>query len=397
MTKITALDTPELDTPELVALVQRVFAPKADDHHLALITDLPDDQVTDDAAWNERRRMVEAWAERLAASTELGIEVALFAYRQVGTNNGDLPEKLWPIEGGTLPDHADALTDHRRETFTDLFTGFDLIIAPTHFSTTAPLKLAARRHGFRAATMPGFRPSMIPALRLDYGEIDRRVRLLKARLDEAGGADFELVVEGTTYTLHLDLRHRRAHASGGLVRERGMAGNLPSGESYIVPYEGELEGDPSRSEGLLPVELDGEVVVYRIAGNRAVEVLGDGPIARREARALADEPAYGNLAELGLGVLDDFGIEPVGEILLDEKLGLHIAFGRSDHFGGQVGAAQFSSPEAVVHIDRVYLPACQPRVTVSKVDLLHANGPALPLMRDGRYVIDLRQDALANP
>jgi phosphoribosylaminoimidazole-succinocarboxamide synthase len=33
-----------------------------------------------------------------------------------------------------------------------------------------------------------------------------------------------------------------------------------------------------------------------------------------------------------------------------EKLGLHIAFGRSDHFGGQVGAAKFSKPEEVVHV-----------------------------------------------
>ena len=55
--------------------------------------------------------------------------------------------------------------------------------------------------------------------------------------------------------------------------------------------------------------------------------------------------------ELGLGVLAAFGVKPIGKVLLDEKLGLHIAFGRSEHFGGRVGPGNFSSPDAVIHID----------------------------------------------
>ena len=53
------------------------------------------------------------------------------------------------------------------------------------------------------------------------------------------------------------------------------------------------------------------------------------------------EPAYGNIAELGIGVLGEWGVEAVGSTLLDEKLGLHIAFGRSDHFGGATAPASF--------------------------------------------------------
>ena len=190
-------------------------------------------------------------------------------------------------------------------------------------------------------------------------------------------------------SLRLDLRHRTAHASGGLLPEPGTAGNLPSGESYIVPYEGERPGEPSRSEGVLPVQLGDEVVALPHRG----EPRRRGPLRRarsraREAEHLAREPAYGNIAELGLGVLGDFGIEPIGEVLLDEKLGLHIAFGRSDHFGGQVGPPQFSRPEAVVHQDRVYVPALQPRVVAARVDLQREDGLKLALMRDGHYVID---------
>jgi leucyl aminopeptidase (aminopeptidase T) len=182
----------------------------------------------------------------------------------------------------------------------------------------------------------------------------------------------------------LDLRHRRGTASGGLFPRNGAAGNLPSGETYIVPYEGEIEDDPSRSSGTLPVQFEDEVVVYRIVDNRAVEVLSQGRRSDEERRAVTDEPAYANLAELGLGVLDDFGLEPTGSILLDEKLGLHIAFGRSDHFGGQVAPADFSAPDKVVHIDRVYIEAIQPRVQVVSVTLDSPSGER-EIMRDGRY------------
>ena len=194
--------------------------------------------------------------------------------------------------------------------------------------------------------------------------------------------------DGIERELHLDLRHRRATASGGLVREPGTAGNLPSGETYIVPYEGERAEDASRSRGVLPLELDGELLAYRIEENRVVEVLGQGPRAEAERREIAAEPAYANVAELGLGILGDYGVRPVGEILLDEKLGLHIAFGRSDHFGGSVGAQDFTSPERVVHIDRVYLPEVQPRVRVLAVDLVIGEPEPrhAPLMLDGRFV-----------
>jgi leucyl aminopeptidase (aminopeptidase T) len=214
--------------------------------------------------------------------------------------------------------------------------------------------------------------------------VDRLRRLL----DEAQRADLELAVEGGgQHRLVLDLRYRSAHASSGLLREPGMAGNLPSGEAYIVPYEGERPGEPSLSAGELPVQIDEQtVVVYSIAENRARSVAGSGPAAEAEARRLAAEPAYGNLAELGLGVLADLGVSPCGELLLDEKLGLHIAFGRSEHFGGQVGRAQFTRPEAVVHLDRVYLPSLQPRVRVRRLDLVLPGGP-LAVIRDDRYAL----------
>ena len=227
---------------------------------------------------------------------------------------------------------------------------------------------------------------MIPALRLDWGEIDQRCRELKLKVDQADSALVRMAAGGKEHELVLDLRYRTGTASGGLLNMPGIAGNLPSGETYIVPYEGEREGDPSRTRGELPLELDGELMVYRIEENRIVAVEGDGRLAAAERAEADNEPAYRNVAELGLGILAGYGIKPVGSLLLDEKLGLHIAFGRSDHFGGQVGPDDFSSPEKVVHIDRVYIPEVQPQVMVLSVDLVGEDGKAEPLMRDGEYV-----------
>lgn len=378
--------TERLSGGELVALVRRVFLPQENEKALAILVDLPDAVVPDNEDWAARRIIASQWVEELTAhQAELGMKATLVLYPNVHTNNGDLPERCWIHRAGALPMVAEALDPAASISFVELFGEHPILIAPTEFSATAPLKMAAKKHPIRAATMPGFRQDMIPALRLDYTEVNRRVELLKGLLDRATGADFQFTHPGGEDALHLDLRFRSAHASGGLLPNLGVAGNLPSGEAYIVPYEGETE--PSRSAGVMPVQFGGEVVRYRIENNKAVAVLTQGPASTAEAEHLAAEPAYGNVAELGLGVLAAFGVKPIGEILLDEKLGLHIAFGRSEHFGGQVGPKQFSSPGAVIHIDRVYVPETQPDVRIKAVDLIMEDGKPLPLMRNGEYAV----------
>ena len=378
--------TERLKADELIALIRRVFATTPADRRAGILVDLPDARTPDRPEWRERREMAAGWAAELRGSREaLGMEVSLVVYPNVGTNNGDLPPRVWLA--ADVPARAEDLEAAASVPLEEVLGGHSVLLAPTQFSATAPLKLLGRRFGFRAATMPGFTAAMIPALRLDYGEVRRRVAVMKGLLDRAVEARFLFEVDGRErHELLLDLRHRTAHASDGILDQPGTAGNLPSGEAYIVPYEGEVAGEPSRSAGALPVQFGGEVVVFAIERNRAVRAVGEGEAAADQARWLAAEPAYGNLAELGLGVLAELGVEPCGEILLDEKLGLHIAFGRSDHFGGQVGAAQFSKPEAVVHIDRIYLPGLQPRVVPARVDLVDPDGRVTELMRDGAYV-----------
>jgi hypothetical protein len=383
----------DLSCDELVCLVRRVFSPGPEDRRLGIMLDLPDARNPDTEAWRIRRTLGAGWARQLSTvAAEMGLQGCdLVLYPNVGAQNGELPTLARIADGATAPSPEVGVGVDL--SFAEVFGRCSMLLAPTQFSATAPLKVAARTHPFRAATMPGFSPSMLPALRLDYGEISRRVARARDLLERASSCELSFLVGDEVFELLLDLRHREAHASDGLLPRNGVAGNLPSGEAYIVPYEGEIPGLESRSRGRLPVQHGDEVVVYEILGNRAVDVLSGGTAAARALARLREEPAVGNLAELGIGVLGDMGVEPTGEVLLDEKLGVHIAFGRSDHFGGHVGPSraptphgppQFSLPERASHVDHVYVPGLQPLVRLDSVVLRCGHGESFPLVSKGR-------------
>ncbi|MBN2722803.1 MAG: hypothetical protein JXR95_01895 [Deltaproteobacteria bacterium] len=372
-----------LGISEMKNLITRVFSLKGTEKTLAVLTDLPPDAEADDNKWKSQRLMASDWVETLRDAFP-NMEISHVVYKSPGKNNGDLPVKCGVNIG--LPSYWSSESDN--DTFENIFNKVEIILAPTRYSTTAPLKMASTKYNFRAATMPGFSMEMADALRVDYSIISARVEFLKEMLDKADGALISFSSSGESWKFHLDLRFRKGHASGGTFNAGPAAGNLPSGEAYIVPYEGEIANEPSFTRGLLPVQFGDEIVVYRVEGNKAVEVITKGEMSEIEDSQIKNEVAYANIAELGLGVLGDFGIKPVGEILLDEKLGLHIAFGRSDHFGGQVGVKDFSSPEQVIHIDRVYIPETQPLINIDYLVLENMDGSETTLMENGKYTIN---------
>lgn len=380
----------KLSAQELKNLIVSVFSPRAEDKKLTIIVDVPDEKIIDQGNWKQRRLMASDWRQKLnVVKAEIGLdEVMIVFYPNVHNNNADLPENFYLYSGspGNLT-AVDLLHNGTKISLQELLTKSQILLAPTQFSATAPLKLLSKKYGFRAATMPGFSMEMIPALKLDYSEINRRVFEIKKLLDTATAVDIHFSTANIkNYEVHFDVRFRQAHASGGRFPDIGTAGNLPSGESYIVPYEGEKEAI-SESKGILPVQFDDEIVLYQIEENVATKILSIGKHSTAESQKIKVEPAYANIAEIGFGVLNDFGVKPTGEILLDEKLGLHIAFGRSDHFGGRIGVADFSSPENVVHIDRIYIPETQNLVTAQKVILSFEDDKKLTLMENGNYTI----------
>ena len=377
----------QLTRDDLVQLLNAVFPRLEQDKNLAILVDVPNTPESDTENWQTRRRIAGEWFQELKDDLNaLNLEkLHLVAYASVDSNNADLPTTGCIIDGA-VPDLSSDLKGESID-FEDLFSTHQLFMAPTQFSTTAPLKVAAKKFGFRAATMPGFSPKMIPALQIDYGIVNQRCQLVKGLLDKAEAVKVKFLVDGTDeYDVYFDTRFRPAHASGGRFPDSSTAGNLPSGETYIVPYEGE-KGEISKTNGTLPVQLGDEVVLFNIEANNAVSVLSSGAASDEHAAWLKREPAYGNMAELGFGILADFGLQPIDEILLDEKLAFHVAFGRSDHFGGDTGPDKFSSPSAVVHIDRIYSPMMQPRISVLSIDLIAKNKENNRILQNDKYLI----------
>jgi len=380
----------ELTADELRKLFLTVFKPRETDHVLTILVDVPNQTTPDNEEWVSRRKMAyDWWVKAIGFKTDLGLDrVEIFYYENVGSNNNDLPDMLYHLGGSPTSLNATTLLKEGMPLpLTDVLASTDLIIAPTQFSATAPCKILAKQYNFRGTTMPGFIPAMIPALSLDYEKVHDRIMDLKKRLDVAYKETIIFSARGKDYSLECDLRYRKATASSGMFHDDMVVGNLPSGETYIVPYEGEREGEPSKTSGELPVQFGNEIVVYRIEENRAVEVVSTGPTSDSERAKLIEEPAYGNIAEIGHGILGDFGCTAVGNLLMDEKLGLHVAFGRSEHFGGITSPKSFHNPKKVIHIDRVYVKSLQPDIMVKEVFLFYQNDLREMIMFENLWVV----------
>ena len=346
-----------------------VFHPQAGEQVLVM-TDAPRDEQTDNELWAERREMATQWH---AAFESLGQRIGfgmlpLVTYPAVGSHNGNLPLH----QGAPIPLES------------ALFQA-TLTVALTEFSATAPMVAWAKAHDdFRAATLPTVARRMEEtALAADYADVARRCREIAAALEDAERAR---VLFSTGHEWTVDLRHRDVKMDDGQL-PRHKPGvpviNLPSGESFQVPYEGERTGEPSRTEGEIPVPQNGEIVVFVVKENRIVSVRGNGPEAAELGALFEVDPARRNIAEFALGCNPKAVVW--GNVLEDEKAGFHWAYGRSEHLGGTVGPEDFLAPEHIVHQDIVY--ASDSPIQVASLMLFYPEGEDRELIRDGQYLI----------
>jgi hypothetical protein len=358
---------------DLEKLIVDVFDPQPGEKVLVM-TDEPQAGLDDYQGWSQRREMAAEWRSAFQAlESDLGISVyPLLTYPATGAHSGPLPEE-GVMDGQPVP-------------LEELLADTNIAVALTEYSATAPLMEYTQRFPqLRVASMPMVTRSMErTALAADYAEVARKVHLLQAKLDSAQGARVQF---STGQEMYFDLRYRDAHADDGQLHadkkgERVI--NLPSGEAYIAPYEGERQGEPSQTAGMLPVMLEGELVVATVEENRIVEVMGDGPQADETREYLAMDDALRNIAELGLGCNES--AVATGNVLEDEKvLGLHWAFGLSEHIGGTVGVDDFSDPGLAEHRDWVY-----PRggaIEIASLILDYEDGTSEEILHDGEYTL----------
>lgn len=352
---------------DLKKLLRDVFDPSPLERVLVMC-DLPRAGLQDSADWAERRRMAEEWRAGFAA---LGAETSpVLAYPATAGNNADLPREA-VADGSPV----------------DLYAAIDrahIVVAMTTHSATAPLSAFVRKRAdLRVASMPGvLRRMESSALAADYREIARRTRLLAERLTRAEHAEVEF---DTGHRLLFDLRYRTGHADDGACT-RDKQGfrliNLPSGEAFIVPYEGERQGEPSRTAGDIPVRWRDETAILRVKGNRIGAVEGGAYADRLRAHFDVDS-ARRNVAELGLGCNDDAVV--LGSVIEDEKAGFHWAYGRSEHLGGVTGPDAFGAPQHVVHHDIVYARGCP--IGIRSLDLVYADGATERILAGNRYTL----------
>lgn len=351
----------------LLKLLHDVFAP--DEHDTAIVmVDTPTDKDPDNPDWQERRAMAAEWLEGLA---KIGVQTQpLLSFKATGGNNADLPAS-GEQNGTTVP------MEQTLSTAT-------LVIAMTRYSATAPLSMLTKKFpDLRVASMPNvLRRMEKSALSADYLKVAKIASMLTDWLNNSESAH---VVFSTGHECRFDLRYRVAHADDGLCR-RDKKGfkliNLPSGEAFSVPYEGEIPGEPSKTEGQIPLWWKDHIYTLDVHHNFIGEIQGDGPDRKWLEDHFNIDNARRNVAELGLGCNENAVI--TGNVLEDEKAGFHWAYGRSEHLGGTVGPDKFSDPSHVVHHDVVYAKGCP--IEIKRLDLIDAGGSRRTVITDGSYV-----------
>ena len=243
-----------------------------------------------------------------------------------------------------------------------------IIIAMSNNSTshTNYRKLACLA-GTRFASLPHFDPDMFDSsMNVDWHALADRTARLTAALNRAEWVNIECP-NGTA--MHICKRGRNAGGDDGLLTAPGCFGNLPAGESYLAPLEGESHGIMVIDWG--PTRRLGTPLRLTVADGRVVRIDGDDPHRFRLEERFAENGACRNLAELGIGT-NDKASRPDNVLEAEKILGtIHLALGDNTGFGG-VTAAPF-------HEDYVFY---QPTVT-----LVMADGSEELILDNGRLQV----------
>ena len=285
---------------------------------------------------------------------DLGITSCdLFAFKCTGGSNLDPEDVLFNIDGEEL-----TFTEH-------VCPNYDLILAITDYSLTAPLTAMAKKYGFRGATLHGLNETILNSgLSIDYQLVSRQAELFRSFLDESDSFRISFECFDKTYELNVDCGKQTAQKSHGLCPPGSPdVANLPAGEVYFVPYGADGSFPFRFGEGTLC-----EMVVKNGKITHAKYISGDVELVKARQLQLDEDPATGIIGELGFGtqLLPFAGCD-----IQDEKIlgTCHIATGRSDHLGGNLTPELFNSRENASHDDILYAPPKTPVFIVSSVEM----------------------------
>jgi len=249
----------------------------------------------------------------------------------------------------------------------ELMTMVDVVFCPTSKSLThTDSRRAASAKGVRVATLPGVTEEiMVRCMNADYHRIAERTQKLCAMLEQTGVVRV-VAPRGTDVTL--PVKGRQAHASTGLFREKGQWGNLPTGEAYLAPLEGQSNGVVVVDGSMAGIGMVGTPIRIDVKNGYAEDITG-GDEARELVQLLEPHGKDGrNVAEFGIGTNDRAILS--GKIIEDEKVmgTIHIAFGDNKSMGGTVRVAS--------HLDGLVK---EPTVWFDNT----------MIMKDGKFVVEI--------
>src|SRR3954466_438993 len=229
------------------------------------------------------------------------------------------------------------------KTVAEAMAAADVLLAPTvqSLSHTAARKRATE-NGARAATLPGVTEDMLArVMSADMEGLRKKGHAVADALDRASEAR---ITDSNGTDLRLDLSGRGAIPDAGELTERGAFGNLPCGEGFISPKDG--NGTLVIDGSMAGVGLIDQPVELVVEGGHLTSARGGQGMAFMELLTEHGDDGT-NIAELGVGTNEKAKL--TGETLEDEKIlgTCHIAFGASAGIGGTV--------QVPVHLDCVVM------------------------------------------
>ncbi len=302
----------------------------------------------------------------------------MFAYRETGGSNLDMEDDCYDAEGRKLS------LDR------DVYPNYDVILAVSTFSATAPLTAKCKEFGFRGATLHGLNRIILDSgLAVDYEQVSSDAEKMRLGLTKADRFEIDFEIESERHTLILHTNGQDAQKSHGLCAPgKPDVANLPAGEVYFIPES---------AEGSFPFKYpDGTIGILSVADGKIHQsqlVSGNPDEIQRHNESLRDDPMTGAIGELGLGTQ----VLPFsGRDIQDEKIlgTVHVATGRDDHLGGQLTPDLFKVHQNASHDDVLYAPHKTPEIGLPEVRM-YRDGDMEVIIRDYRpaeYVIRLLTD-----
>ena len=221
----------------------------------------------------------------------------------------------------------------------------DVFIAPASRSLSHTLaRKRASERGARGATMPHVTADMLARLMaIDFDRMRHRSHAVAELLDKGREAHVTCP-RGTD--LRLDLTGRHGVADDGDLTAKGAFGNLPCGEGFIAPANGD---GTMYARSIAAIGLaHGHPAKLTLQNGHLTEAAG--PEGEKLMALLTEHGDKGtNLAELGVGTNDRATL--TGNVLEDEKIlgTVHVAFGASIAIGGKISVP--------IHLDCVVTEA----------------------------------------